>query len=67
MTRSSDISATVEWESPSNLAIVKYWGKQGIQEPLNPSISFSLKKAVTHTKVTAQPADEFGFSFYWMA
>ena len=63
MTRSSDITATVEWESPSNLAIVKYWGKKGIQEPLNPSISFSLKNAVTRTKVSAQPADEPGFSF----
>lgn len=63
MTRSTDITATVEWESPSNLAIVKYWGKQRIQEPLNPSISFSLKNAVTRTKVTAQPADEPGFSF----
>ncbi len=63
MTRSTDITATVEWESPSNLAIVKYWGKQRIQEPLNPSISFSLNNAVTRTKVTAQPADEPGFSF----
>jgi diphosphomevalonate decarboxylase len=63
MTRSSDIAASVEWESPSNLAIVKYWGKQRIQEPLNPSISFSLKNAVTRTKVSAQPADEPGFSF----
>lgn len=63
MTRSSDITATVEWESPSNLAIVKYWGKQRIQEPLNPSVSFSLKNAVTRTKVTAHPAEEPGFSF----
>lgn len=63
MTRSTDITATAEWESPSNLAIVKYWGKQRLQEPLNPSISFSLKNAVTRTKVTALPSEEPGFSF----
>ena len=44
---------TAEWKSPSNLAIVKYWGKRAIQKPLNPSISFSLKNAVTTTRVSA--------------
>ncbi len=37
------------WESPSNIAIVKYWGKKDIQIPLNPSISFSLDKSKTKT------------------
>lgn len=55
---------SVEWRSPSNLAIVKYWGKQNVQEPLNPNISFTLKNAVTTTRVTARPSNKVGFSFY---
>lgn len=40
---------SVGWRSPSNLAIIKYWGKYGIQLPKNPSISFTLKNAYTET------------------
>ena len=54
---------TSEWQSPSNLAIVKYWGKKEIQKPLNPSISFSLKNAVTTTRVTATNMKKSGFTF----
>lgn len=54
---------TAEWKSPSNLAIVKYWGKRAIQKPLNPSISFSLKNAVTTTRVSARPSKQGGFTF----
>lgn len=39
------------WKSPSNIAIVKYWGKHGNQMPNNPSLSFSLSKSLTETKV----------------
>ena len=38
--------------SPSNIAIVKYWGKHGNQLPNNPSISFTLNNCFTETKVT---------------
>lgn len=41
----------VTWESPSNIALVKYWGKWGRQMPRNPSLSFSLKNSVTRTLV----------------
>lgn len=41
----------VQWRSPSNLAIIKYWGKHGLQLPRNPSISFTLETAATETKV----------------
>ncbi len=34
------------WESPANIALVKYWGKQPVQIPMNPSLSFVLKKSV---------------------
>lgn len=47
---------TVCWESPSNIALIKYWGKFGDQLPLNPSISFTLKNSKTVTKITYQKA-----------
>ncbi len=43
--------------SPSNIAIVKYWGKHGNQLPNNPSISFTLTNCFTETKVTYKNAE----------
>jgi diphosphomevalonate decarboxylase len=37
---------SVCWESPSNIALVKYWGKQEEQIPINPSLSFTLQGSV---------------------
>ncbi len=51
----------VAWRSPSNIAIIKYWGKHGVQLPRNPSISFTLDQAYTDTKLAYRPkrgADE---------
>lgn len=42
----------ISWESPANIALIKYWGKYGRQLPHNPSLSFSLKKSVTVTKLS---------------
>jgi diphosphomevalonate decarboxylase len=39
----------VSWQSPSNIALVKYWGKYGRQLPRNPSISMTLKHCYTET------------------
>ena len=44
----------VKWTSPSNIALIKYWGKRPVQIPANPSISFTLSKAVTTTSVKYQ-------------
>ncbi len=41
----------VKWQSPSNIALVKYWGKYGNQIPRNPSISFTLSDAYTETEI----------------
>ncbi len=41
-------------EAPSNIALVKYWGKYGVQLPMNPSVSFTLNKSKTITQVTAK-------------
>ncbi|MEN8136812.1 MAG: diphosphomevalonate decarboxylase [Bacteroidota bacterium] len=40
-----------KWRSPSNIALVKYWGKVGHQIPANPSISFTLKNSYTETEI----------------
>lgn len=41
------------WRSPSNIALVKYWGKKkGVQIPANPSISFTLEQCYSETTVT---------------
>ena len=45
------ISGTSHWQSPSNIALVKYWGKKEVQIPKNSSISFTLKNCLTNTKL----------------
>jgi len=37
------------WKAPSNIALVKYWGKHDVQIPENPSISFTLSNCFTET------------------
>lgn len=54
----SSNQTSVTWRSPSNIAIVKYWGKHGIQLPRNPSISFTLDAAHTDTTVSFTPKKE---------
>jgi diphosphomevalonate decarboxylase len=50
------------WQAPSNIAIVKYWGKMGFQQPINPNISFSLSSSYTQTTVTATERKQFNDS-----
>ena len=47
-------SGQIQWKSPSNIAIIKYWGKHGQQLPGNPSISFTLSNAFTQTTLQYQ-------------
>ena len=61
----SGFQGKVGWASPSNIALVKYWGKKGKQIPQNPSISFTLSKCCTETFVEFEKADRFGFSFFF--
>ncbi len=61
-------SGCISITAPSNIAIVKYWGKKEIQLPVNPSISFTLKNALTKTQVfykhnTSQNKVSFQFLF----
>lgn len=56
-------SGRVSWQSPSNIALVKYWGKYGDQLPKNPSISFTLKNCHTKTTLYFEPKTSVGFEF----
>ena len=61
-------SGTVKWSSPSNIALIKYWGKRGNQIPANPSISFTLDKCKTLTELTFElrnSNDGFSFEVYF--
>ena len=44
------------FRAPSNIALVKYWGKYGVQLPSNPSISFTLDACATETSLELQDA-----------
>ncbi|MFA6401560.1 MAG: hypothetical protein WCX31_08045 [Salinivirgaceae bacterium] len=51
----------ISWRSPSNIALIKYWGKTGNQLPMNPSLSFSLDAAFTETTIAViEGADNNG-------
>ena len=52
----------VKWESPSNIALVKYWGKKENQIPENPSISFTLSNCKTITKLTYTKKESKNFN-----
>lgn len=55
------------WSSPSNIALVKYWGKKKDQIPENPSISFTLNNCKTITKLSfskKESADHFAFDVF---
>jgi len=60
---------TEKWRSPSNIALVKYWGKVGPQIPANPSISFTLKNSYTETEIEfvkkETSNDEIEFELYF--
>ncbi|NKI31638.1 diphosphomevalonate/mevalonate 3,5-bisphosphate decarboxylase family protein [Croceivirga thetidis] len=58
-------SGSVSWKSPSNIALVKYWGKKLNQIPANPSISLTLDACHTKTSVQFQEItqEQQNFSF----
>lgn len=43
------------WTCPSNIAIVKYWGKREGQLPANPSVSLTLEACYTDTTLDISP------------
>lgn len=66
----SQEKGTVKWEAPSNIALVKYWGKKQNQIPANPSVSFTLSdcKTITQVEYTKKAASaNFSFDFLFEA
>lgn len=61
----------ITWQSPSNIALVKYWGKKENQIPANPSISFTLDncKSTTRLKFSSRKSEtknpDFDFEFFF--
>lgn len=57
-------NGSYKWSAPSNIALVKYWGKVGDQLPANPSVSFTLDSCKTITKLSFERKKNNGdFSF----
>ncbi|TAH18146.1 MAG: diphosphomevalonate decarboxylase [Cytophagales bacterium] len=55
----------VAWRSPSNIALVKYWGKRGVQIPQNPSLSFTLESSFSEMQINFAAQDGFDLDFYF--
>ncbi|MDP3313483.1 diphosphomevalonate/mevalonate 3,5-bisphosphate decarboxylase family protein [Lutibacter sp.] len=65
-------NGSVTWKTPSNIALVKYWGKQEPQIPENASISFTLDACFTLTtlefrlkKKRPVTGSEFNFEIFF--
>ena len=60
--------ASFTWQTPSNIALVKYWGKSNPQIPKNASISFTLNNCHTITTidfVKKEKSDEVAFNLFF--
>ena len=44
-------NSKIVWRCPSNIAIVKYWGKNGVQIPCNSSLSMTLSQSYTEVSL----------------
>ncbi len=59
----------ISWKSPSNIALIKYWGKKENQIPANPSLSFTLDACATETRVSYRkrdtPSPNFSFELHF--
>jgi diphosphomevalonate decarboxylase len=57
------IAGNLSCQSPSNIALVKYWGKHGDQLPQNASVSFTLTNCHTKTTLDYSPKATEGYDF----
>lgn len=58
---------SISCQAPSNIALVKYWGKYGEQLPQNASVSFTLSNCRTETTMyfeKREPTNDFQFEVY---
>lgn len=56
--KNNQLSGRIKWQSPSNIALIKYWGKKGFQIPYNPSLSMTLSEARTETELIFTPKSD---------
>lgn len=59
-------NGVVSFAAPSNIALIKYWGKRPIQLPENTSLSFTLSTCRTETTITYKKiptSNSFNISF----
>lgn len=56
-------SGKIAWQTPSNIALVKYWGKRNPQLPENTSVSFTLSNCNTKTTLTYEKKSNKDDSF----
>lgn len=54
----------VSVQCPSNIALIKYWGKYDNQIPANPSISYTLTHCHTKTEMEFVPNETFSVSTF---
>lgn len=52
---------SLAWRCPSNIALVKYWGKHGLQLPVNASLSFTLDNCYTDSRLEYVSKHTAGF------
>jgi len=57
-------SQTVSASCPSNIALIKYWGKYKNQIPANPSISYTLNHCKTNTSTEFLADEKFSVQTY---
>ncbi|MBU8882790.1 diphosphomevalonate decarboxylase [Flavobacteriaceae bacterium JJC] len=57
-------SQTVSASCPSNIALIKYWGKYKNQIPANPSISYTLNHCKTNTSMEFLADEKFSVQTY---
>jgi diphosphomevalonate decarboxylase len=65
-------NGSATWKTPSNIALVKYWGKKEPQIPENTSISFTLNACFTTTTLEYRlkkdkEKNDFTFEIYFEA
>ena len=56
---------TSKWRCPSNIALVKYWGKRDFQKPMNQSLSFVLQNSFTEMSVELFKEGDQKVEFYF--
>jgi diphosphomevalonate decarboxylase len=66
--RFSTSKTSYTWQTPSNIALVKYWGKSDPQIPKNVSISFTLNNCHTVTTIDFEKSNtskEINFELFF--